>query len=200
MASISGSFRGIPDPILNGQLRNLVDQPAIGPTSAHTAGCTLVDSLPLQPSLAGPWTIIGWTIGFDLWAILPVAQPAYGRFGNIVGGLCHTPSPTQGAGAPWVSPILPFPTNASLISQIWDGDQSPSPPVAYAGSIPSSAARIALSYPLPQPVDLQPGDQLSMGIWLMSSVVRTVGLVLLNATWTVGYEERPVGDRPTWGV
>ena len=190
MATISGAFRGSN---FSGSSLNL-GEGLTGPsgTAQRSQGGTAIDSLPLQPSLNVPWSINGWTIGFDLWAFAAGgAQQMYGRFGNIYGGLCTS---GQTAGLHGVQPVLPFPPNASLITQIWDGDQSPAPPIAPPGAggagFPGLSTRISSTFPLPQPEIVQPGDQLSVALWITPSVTSNIQLVIFNATWSIVYDER----------
>jgi hypothetical protein len=197
MATISGGFRGVPYGTYPPS--SVSDQPSGTPGQPQrTLGGTVIDSLGLQASLAAPWSINGWTIGFDLWGFANVIGPMYGRFGNIFGGLCtnaQIPAANVGLG---VAPVQSFPLNSSLISQIWDGDQSPCPPIipTSGGGVLPAPARIMLSYPLPQPLIIQPGDQLSVGLWVTPSVICNVQLFLMNATWEITYDERQPAPAP----
>lgn len=166
-----------------------------GSNVGWTLGGTVIEGLPLQPSLLAPWTIEGWTIGFDLLAFWSVLAPIYGRLGNICGGLCEQQRTPDSF---WRNKVLPFPVNASLVTQIWEGDQSPCPPIINGGGpIYGTPPRINLTYPLPQPVIVQQGDQLSIGIWITPSLTANLQLVLLNATWSIAYEERSPAETLT---
>jgi len=200
VASISGAFRGIP--VFN-STQNFGDGVTGSPAIAdqRTQGVTQIDQLPLQPALAAPWVIDGWSIAFDLWLFqnAPTA-PIFGRLGSILGGLCHAaqiPAPLVGGGA---RPVLPLPPNLGLLTQLWDGVADPCPPIvpAWAQAFPGAPTTISTTYPLPQPMVLEPGDSLSIGMWLTPSVSQNVQLCVFNAHWTVSYTEQPPFAFP-WG-
>jgi hypothetical protein len=195
MASISGAFRGIPHFT---STQNLADGQVLDGTEQRTQGATAIDQLPLQPSLAAPWLIAGWSIAFDLWLFQAVSAPVFGRLGTIIGGLCHPPQTVEvGTGR---HPVQPLPANISLLTQLWDGNADTSPPSVIAGatSFPGAPTSLQTTYPLPQPLVLEPGDQLAIGLWLTPSVSQNVQLCVFNAKWTVSYDEQPIGSHP-WG-
>jgi hypothetical protein len=162
--------------------------------SQWTNGATIIAPVGAQPGLTTPWDVIGWGVSFLGQHTSPNPNGGgYGRLGELWGGLVlSNPTPTLGP-IPWVSPMLPFPGNLATFVKIWDGaNDAPFPradgSTAVAG-VPYVPKFTELTYPVPLPVTMQPGDQLAIGLWLTPGLLLNTLTQVAGATWSISYDD-----------
>ena len=169
-------------------------------SNERTPGGTVAFPLPIQPPMTQRWSVISWTISF-LGAFTP--DPGVGgfngRLGKLIGGLLRggvsIPPPIN-----TTLGMSDLPEDTSLLTTLWDGASDTPFPTSSAAPILREPIIGGMS--LPVPLMLQPGDQLSMGMWLTPSLVRTVGgdgafyLDIHGPEWTVTIDD---GQQPVAG-
>lgn len=193
---------------VNGNV-NLSDGPSSGGTayaSSFTPGATLVDSVTalssLGPSISQKWKLLTVTVSGYLLFLSQI--PTYGKFGKVMAALVldQKLSPTQGPFNPYVSPILPLP-DTSLAGTLWDPATDPLPPVVGTSLTflsrfsPSNSLAVFATIPIPISLDLIPGENLAIGLWMFPSLVGspsasllTFGqLVLQDCQYTLNYDD-----------
>lgn len=167
----------------------------IGGLAKWTAGQSVAD--PVQPaeltSSSQLWEIVGWSVRFRGALVRtgagaggqlpsPNVKPQFGLLGALWAGLYR--------GSPSGSPQLP--PDLSLVSKIWDGQtDAPFPSLlAAAATFPTLPAGFQLGFStvLPEPLVLNPVDQVSMGLWLTSSLISGGAVAITDASWTVTYD------------
>jgi hypothetical protein len=162
-------------------------------SSQWTEGGAVFYALPAQPTLVGPWQIISYAIAFQGLIYQPsTALASYGLLGSIWSGLLFnqiTP-PNQG-GSPWQNPMPQFPAGSALIAKLWDGDGDTPFPYAQANVTMQPARFLTFSNSLPVPVTMQPGENLTIGLWLTPSLAQNVQLLIANATFEIIYDDTP---------
>lgn len=199
-----GTFRTTPGNAINVQDSQLAPGSAFSPgVSQHTAGATILEEVNLTTAspTADTLKLIGLTINAQIGLIYQAGAPSYfGKLGRVVGGLTLTGQRTVGPGiATWVIPQQPLPSDLSLVGDIWNHDNDPTPPVITAPAAPPAGPQnlqIGLSLTLPQPVILPRGNDLCIGIWQMPSFVAAMNPgvpavypIVLAAVWSLVYDD-----------
>lgn len=144
--------------------------------------------LSAQPTLSRPWTIYGWGIQAKAFLFtVSGAGPVFGKLGAfyaslIVGGSLTTRS----------SGSFQAPTQDALpnLVKVWDGDTDPPPPFLASNTSPAPIGGLLQTIQqLPQPVRLNAGDQLGIGLWLTPMLVSAeLQFDIYNLTYTVNYD------------
>lgn len=204
---IAGNFRTADQAgagvLLGGGGINLQDAPASA-TSNWTQGGTLIDSVPIQPPLGQVYNIVSWTIAFQgFWGQTTGGAPSYGKVGSILGAVMRAsqrtfpPTPTS-FNDPWTNPMLPLPNDVSLAATLWDSNQDQAFPTitakSLAGLIP--APTITGGLVLNTPIQIVSGEQISIGLWLMPSLVANVQIWIANAQYAINLDD---GQPPQGG-
>lgn len=181
LQTVEGSFR---TPEGTSGIVNLADW--IAPVSGgRTLGATLVDQTPA----IGPMTVkapvptlLGYSISaglyLDSWNRAGAPGPAFGQFGAIRAVLSRYASITrpgtaaQTFGGFYASQALPLPTD-SLGSGVtlWDPAADDLPPAYNLVQGSPSVLPIAGDRELAQPVPLERGQRLYIGIWITPSLL-----------------------------
>lgn len=182
MATIDGAF---PDVIGTGQafLAALGDIANTG----WTVGRQVILPVPVQPSLAAPWSVNGFGIqGKGVLVPSSNTQP-YGELGKLYGGLLF--GGTFGSSSDQ-NFALPAPSALTNIALLWDGTQDPPFPVlpANAGAQPPTGGYFAASQPLPQPQQITLGEQLAIGLWLTPALANDLFTFIYQVSWAIDYE------------
>lgn len=154
--------------------------------SVRGGGATIVDLLNLSPTPQQKWTL--QSIAIQAYMLIETEQgatgtgPIYGKLGKIVGGLLLPPtdnvSPSGNSSFPTDRPMRRLPADPSLIVDLWNPAVDPLPPIAAAlsspvtsQSAPSRMLPISGIIQLPQPLPLEPGVEIGVGIWIEPSLV-----------------------------
>jgi hypothetical protein len=181
---------------------NLIDQ-CFSNVASWSSGATLIDAVPVQPVLGQVWSIVAWSITFTgNLTVIDSTQPLFGNLGSLVGGVGVGLQPTNGVGIAYVNPMQGFPASPVNIATMWDGNTDPPFPTVSAipplgnRTGPSPYTTQTFSSEIPNPLDLSAGDQLSIGLWLTSSLIRNIEIVVSNASWSVIYDD---GQQVTTG-
>lgn len=193
--SINGVFRQQVLPGTASLAFNLLDvNTPTGSTSPNrTQGASLIDQIAARPTIGTKWTIAGWAITLNPW-ILFASTAIYGKMGNLRGGISTVGTPTNGNffGTPvaFTFPMKPFPSDSFLLADIFAGDQDPAPPTLPPNptTFPTPST-LSVTSSLPQPVEIGPGDQITIGLWLTPSI--TTGqwnLGVSDAKWSIFYD------------
>jgi hypothetical protein len=183
---VNGGFRFVNEAGLLVNLQDLGQGP-----STWTPGSTIIDPVPLSPTLADKYSIVSWQISFQGGYFYTAAR-SFGKLPKVIGGLVRTPQQTQGAGPgalnPFTAAALPLATDLSLLSVLWDGDQDPMFPVApVVGPIPSVPTVGGLT--LQVPLVIASGEGVAIGLWITPSLTQNLQIFITNATYTVNYDD-----------
>jgi hypothetical protein len=157
--------------------------------SQWTQGATATVTLPFQPGLMNPWRILGWSISYQGFLRKPVAGvPSFGLLGQLWGGLMMSgvPRTTQAQLNPWVNPLQGFPNDLAAFGVIWDGSQAT--PFPWLSSAQPLNPR-SITFYLPVPIDMEPGDAATMGLWLTPSLVQNTLIAIANPRYTITYDD-----------
>jgi hypothetical protein len=188
VATLKGIFPGfvntVPGPLF-GQSINIADTSgnAIGGVDGgNTSGGQLIIDCQAQPTLAEPWTITSWSVALQGFITNNSASHPFGRLGKIYVGLLNqlftaTPQPL----ATPQNPLIALPTDISNLQLLWDGASDPVFPAEFTPHF------VGASFSLQQPFDLHSGDSLGIGLYLTSSLISHVAILLYNAQWSVDY-------------
>jgi hypothetical protein len=162
-------------------------------TSQWTEGGALFYAVPAQPTLGGPWNIISYGIAFQGLTYQPnTGLASYGVLGSLWAGLLFnqiTP-PNIGASS-WVNPMPQFPAGSALVSELWDGDTDTPFPFVNSAVVQQTARYLSYPVQLPVPVTMQPGENLSLALWLTPGLVQNAQLMIANATYEIVYDDSP---------
>lgn len=155
-------------------------------------GATNIAVIDQQPSLTERWEVLGFNVTFAGMIRLSSTDPvpACGRVGDIWAGLIKGGQPFPGFPG-FVNPAQPFPADLSTMVKIWDGDTD-QPFVTYdvQGVWPpgQSLNLVAGGLQLPQPLIIDAGEQLAIGLWHLPSILaHVVGVDILDANYSVYY-------------
>lgn len=135
-------------------------------------GRYIVDALSLQPPATQVWTLLGWSVQFHRFLALNNGVGTgqhQGVMGDVFAGLTDQSrtAPSNGVGIPGVA----MPNDDSRIAKIWDGATGRFY-IFDAAVIPRGFTEKALAtsesftFALPQPIELDIGQQLAMGLWM----------------------------------
>lgn len=189
--SINGSYPSIPAPPFTLGL-NLEDNSTI--SSQWSKGTTVIVPVSIAPpSIIQQWSIVGWKISFYGIATPGAPNtPFYGRPGKIIGGIVRgtqrTPSDPSQVGT---AAVLPLPSDLSTIETVWDPDIDTAFPWAdLTGAFGSGGPRqYTHSEILPTPIAVNSSSAVSMGLWLMPSLVKNYTPNIMGATYTITYDD-----------
>lgn len=178
---LTGAFNGLP---FSNLIVNLFDFGA-GAVSQWTAGNTIIQPLGVQPPLGERWNILGWAITFEGMMHFSLASPRYGKLGRVIGGLVRgaITDPTNS------NPMTPLPGDASLLTTLWDGDTDSAWPTLDPVTLVVARDPIYTFMGLQAPLELLPGQQLSIGMWLTPSLTAATERYVTNARWDVYYDD-----------
>jgi hypothetical protein len=161
-------------------------------TSQWTQGAVSFFSLPVQPDLARPWSIISFSLVFIGTIYQPNSIPSYGQLGTLWAGLLFNQiTPPNYGEVPWENPMPPFPSGSALISELWDGGSDACFPFTNSATLTPPPRYLTYSNPLPVPVTMQPGENLSLALWLTPSLAQNAQILISNATYELVYDDTP---------
>lgn len=125
LRSAQGAFRTVP----GSGLLNFADEQTLAAaySSKWTAGATLIDQIPLAPTLTQSWSLLSVSATAYL-GLLAQGGPAFGLLGKLLMGLVLRGQPSQQGASAVITPMLPLPSDASLVAPLWDGSQDQTPP------------------------------------------------------------------------
>ena len=190
--SFNGAFPAIPAAPFTLGL-NLEDN-ASGSSSQWTKGTTVivpVSSAP--PPITQKWSIVGWSIAF--YGIVTPEQAGskmYGRPGKIIGGVIRGTQRTKSDSSQVGTPaVLPLPSDLSTIAVLWDPDVDEAFPWAdVTGAFGTGGPRqYHHAEVLTAPLAVDSSSAVSMGLWLMPSLVQNYTPNIMGATYTVTYDD-----------
>jgi hypothetical protein len=190
---IGAAFRSQQSPLGSPSIVNLND-PASS-SVAWSSGATVIEQIAVQPPLGEIWSVLGWAI--TMRAFMLTGSNAYGKLGRIVGGIVHMqPTPTDPAknGGAWVNPQLAFPNNSTGLNVIWDGQTDPALRSIYS-PYPSST-ELQGELMLPVPIELYPGDDIQIGLWITPSLAQNVQIAVAYANYTVTFDDNRAPTTP----
>jgi len=177
------------------ELQNIGDTAQM--PSQWSPGQTLIDDVLNQAPLGAVWSVINWAISCQAFIRTDVYPgPAFGKLGRIVGGLVHM-TPTVGP----VSPMIPFPSNATGLATIWDGATDPVLGLCkiVGNTLQTAPTPLVGQLNLPVPIQVYPGDELQMGLWITPSLAQNAQIVIINATYTVTFDDNQPPSPAVWG-
>lgn len=165
----------------------------IGGGPGWTAGATAVEQIAIQPHLTEKWRVLGWTIGVIGQSIVSgsAANPGYGRFGTLWAGLLIDTLLPAGAGGQ-------LPQDLSTFAKLWDGSSDAAFPQAGLGQnfpnperflLVSTRAPLGLTFMLPEPLAVQPGQQFQMALVLTPSLIAAAGIGIADGIFSVIYDD-----------
>ena len=161
--------------------------------SGWTPGASIIEQIEAAPKLENPWTIAGWSISYTAYyQILNVAN-AMGRPGKLIGGLVRNPTPTrefsiEEARSPWeIGTTLPI--DGTLTEVIWNGEPLFRNATATTRASSSEPPLYSANFALPQPIKLNSGETLGIGMWFSPSLFTREGsgFTVQSARWSINY-------------
>jgi hypothetical protein len=178
---------------------NVFDQ--ANASSGWTAGATLIESVARQAPLGQVYSVVGWSICCTpIFAAPDPDSSPFGKLGKIVGGLVHmSPTPTDPAklGGAWVAPMIPLPDNTSGLATVWDGSSDPMIPASGPTIQATEFVPLTVAYSPPVPIELYPGDDIQIGLWITPSLSQNSIIAVTNASYSVVFDDGlPV--QPGW--
>jgi hypothetical protein len=161
--------------------------------SEWTQGGAVFLATQAQPTLIGPWSIVGYSVAFQGIMFAPTSSlPSYGQLGSVWGGLLFNQiTPPNLAGNNWMNPMPQFPSGSALVNQLWDGTTDTQFPWANLATPTQPARFLTYTQPLPLAVTMQPGENLTIALWLTPSLSQNVQLLICNATYEIVYDDSP---------
>ena len=186
MQQLQGAFPAIP-----GGQTCLADLNSPAGSNGWTPGKQTLATTTAQATIARPWTIYGWGIrGFGVIAKNASGganQNPYGRLGKIVAAILPASAASQQANQPFTPPP---PEAAPYLATVWDGSSDPLFP--YFDNVNQNSFPVtglfATTQQLPQPVGLNPAEQIAVGMWLTPSLVNNTEIIIFQATYTILYD------------
>lgn len=175
--------------------------------SVRGTGATIVDLLSLAPEPQQKWTL--QSIAIQAYMLIELSSSAgvsslYGKLSKIVGGLLLPPYAYASGNSsfPADRPMRPLPPDPSLTVTLWDPaiDQlSPMVPIntVTSQSAPSKMLPISGVIQLPQPLPLEPGVEIGVGIWILPALIGfanlnngqvTFSIEVRRATYAIAYD------------
>jgi hypothetical protein len=167
---------------------NVADVTVAAP-AAWSVGGTLIDRLPIQPPLGDIWSVLSWSIRISPILFVSTLSPAFGKLGRIVGGVLHAAPTAFSTVQPWANPQQPLPNNSAGMTTMWDGVIDPLFVVGSASYPDLVAQPLVTNFQLPVPIDLYPGDELHIGLWITPSLAQNIQIAITNAAYSVIYED-----------
>lgn len=190
-----GAFRYEPGGI------NLFDQVVLSSSFPYMAvrskGCSLIDAVSVSPGQSQHWSLL--SVAFQVNLGLVVSGPTFGLLGKVIAGLLppnQPPITTSGTQAPFVQPMIPLPNDTSLLQTIWDPAIDPAPPqfTAFPTTI-QALLPCSTVVSLPEPIELVPGEQLSIGLWSLPEILgnngtgSTAGIFAQFSSYAITYDD-----------
>jgi hypothetical protein len=176
--SIVGTF-----PVTNGIVMSAGATDATG----YGPGAELVIPETDQPSLTESWKISG--VAFTFVGYIAISGPTTGLPGAIYGGLI--PRSVSLSKAFMYGDL---PGDSSLFDLIWDPVNDPPFPLSSGGSTPHQAVFHG-EVSLQNPSVLHPGEQLSVGLWMLPALASpiadgfTMMQVITACTYSILYDD-----------
>jgi hypothetical protein len=175
---------------------------------SRTPGATIITRIaPGGPQQNQRWTLVSVSVQAYL-ALASSGAPSYprigGKLGRIIAGLITDPAqaPTP---LPFVSVAQPLPLDSTLTSSLFDPKNDDAPPTfdgaLFPGSLganvtPDKLLAIQADISPPLPIGIVPGEPMSVGIWMMPSVLSSVvtgpsevDFILAWASYTINYDD-----------
>lgn len=141
-------------------------------SSIRSPGVTITQDSGYQPGVSEKWSVLGvsFQAGLSL-NVNPGAAPAFGLLGKLIAGLLvDDPVPVTN----YQSPLLSLPSDTSMYTTMWDGSVDSTPPSALVIPTPTAQTlNVSGTVSLPIARDLNPGQQVSVGMWLEPSLAGT---------------------------
>lgn len=186
MQQISGALPGQPESTFSQVIGDFVSTNG----ASWSKGASLIQPLTAQPTLSRPWTVYGWGLqgkGLLFQPALGGQFPAFGKLGSLFAALLVGGSISPLSTGHFSQP----PGNATpTLVKVWDGDTDPPFPFAPSNvSAPPDGGFFQTVQQLPQPVTLNAGDQMGIGLWLSPMLVSAqLEIQLYNVTYLVNYQ------------
>ena len=162
--------------------------------AVRTPGATLTQLISYSPEQK-PWSL--QSIGFQAGVSIDLTAKPIGKLGKIVAGLVLPPAQSIPSGQ-IISPVIPLP-NPTLTVDLWDPANDPLPPeyVITSAHTPSPQSQLQVSgiLQLQQPVQIQRGEQIQVGLWILPSLLsfQVAGtqwtLQVVQAQWRLVYDD-----------
>lgn len=169
-----GAFKYTP-----GTLQCVQDHLAItaANASAYSPGATALVAAQLAPTLAQNWSIV--SVSFQAYVGIGLnGRQMYGRLGKVIGGLVlDVAQPTVGAGQPYNPTLLPLPSDSSMSTVLYDGENDPMPPSIdnanqaqpNLNSLRACPGSVAL--PVPKAILGGSATNITLGVWITPSLI-----------------------------
>jgi hypothetical protein len=111
--------------------------------------------------------------------------PNFARLGKLYGGLLKNSGAGIGEGA-----FTQMPPDRTMIELLWDGRNDPPWPQALNAN-PSFGTQSLQVFKesLPQPVEIDTGDTLEVGLWLTPMLGQNVGVWIVGAQYSILYDD-----------
>ena len=155
--------------------------------STYTAGAVALQAVPFQPDLMSRWQLLSWSLSYLGGLLYPNSTiTAYGRLGAFWAGLVLGSHTNPISPNPWSNPVTPFPGDMSTFAKVWDGATDPPFP---AVTSPTPPAYDGYTNGFAQPLTIQPGDQLTLGLWLTPALVQNCQTLIKNVNYTIAYDD-----------
>lgn len=188
--------------------------------SVWTPGALSVQPLAINPRISQKWKLLGISVNGALNLGITGAG-LFGKLGKLSMGLYTPPQniPStlyswsffhiveQFYTAPYIGSQTPLPTDSTLTTDIWTPDADPLPPVSLVTALADVPYSITPSSPFlpvstsllpPNPLDLEPGEDIGLGVWFTPSLiginnlnveVQGFFLALSNLNYTMTYDD-----------
>lgn len=152
------------------------------PAYSHvrTPGATVINSVTPTQQINQQWSLQSIGIQAFLALVMGINHNLVGKLGKIVAGLLlpTNPQPTTSGLQNFSSILLPLP-DPTLTVTLWDPETDQMPPVYPHGVGLDPTLKTSLSgflsigqvLQLQQPVDLEPGETVGIGIWMLPSLL-----------------------------
>jgi hypothetical protein len=167
----------------------------------HDVGRTVGDvrtSQPLaQPTLTQRWTLLGWSIRLQIgYRNGPPAPPSmqnyWGTLGDLWAGVAINGSLKDAGGVISTGPTVrrkgeaSLPQDLSTFAKVWTKDD----PILRADGSADPSQPVGLTYMLPAPLPIRPGDTMQMAlIWTSSVLGGFVVLKVPSCDYTILYDD-----------
>lgn len=160
----------------------------------RTVGQYAAVQLPVQPTSASAWVILGFSVQVRMAIYINgVTPPYWARLGDLWAGLLIDRPAVQrnvSGFARWGP--ADFPPDVSMMTKIWDGSTDPITTInSSTGLDTSNFHLISEVFSIPFPVTIRPGSQLYFGLILTPSILDTlIYPAVLDCEFSVIYTPR----------
>jgi hypothetical protein len=137
--------------------------------AGRSQGSQTLLPLSTQPLITNPWTILGWSITFEMQLWAASFGAVNGLLGRLYGGLIIGGVVSPETAVPFAAGSLP--SDPATIAELWDGGSDATPP--WSSGIPGftvSQNVDTVSQQLPTPLAMAAADKLGIGLWLTPSL------------------------------